>query len=268
MSLWCPSCRREISSGKVTCPTCLVDLVDDLDATIHCGHCNRDWPAWMQSCPHCLGELHSDPARTAEAIERVLAAGLHMARPDGVAPFESGPDCTLLRVAPRSNLVFTGPEGFLEATVHSRDRMALPPLSCQDFDGAILFGLSCYEAAPHALVAVDADGAPLGTYLRVGGALDIAIDVRDETSAPVARLVRSPETGDFKLVQTGGGIVGVCTSDDDESDGWIDDQWSLQQTTDRLPLQRLGAVGLVLAAKVLLGRPSPERRGVERDGAE
>jgi hypothetical protein len=261
MSEWCPSCRREWSGGETTCPKCLVDLVADLDATVRCGHCDRDWPVWMQSCPHCLGELHSDPARTAEAIAEVLAAGLHMPRPTGRAPFESGPDCTVLRVAPRSGLVITGPEEFLEAAVHSRDRMALPPLSCQDFDGTVLFGLTRYEAAPHALVAVGADGAPLATYLQVGSMLDPIIDVRDETSAPVAHLVRSPETREFELSETGGGILGVCRSVDDEADGWIDDRWSFRQTADRLPLQLFGAVGLALAAKVLLGRVSPERRG-------
>jgi hypothetical protein len=262
MTRWCPSCRREWDD-KVACPVCLVDLVDDLDATVRCHHCDRDWPAWMQSCPHCLGELHPDPVRTAEGLGQLLAAGLHVPRPDGVAPFASGPDCTVQRVAPRSGLVFTGPEGFLEATVRSRDRMAVPPLSCQDFDGTVLFGLSRYEAAPHALVAVDADGAPLATYLRVGTALDAAIDVRDETSAPVARLTRSPRSHEMELVETGGDILAICHSFDDESDGWVDDQWSLRQTADRLPLQRLGAAGLVLAAKVLLGRPSPERRGAE-----
>ncbi|HEX8770984.1 MAG TPA: hypothetical protein VF711_09485 [Acidimicrobiales bacterium] len=155
----------------------------------------------------------------------------------------------------------TGPEEFLEATVRSRDHMALAPMSCQDFDGSVLFGLTRYEAAPHALVAVGADGAPLATYLQVGSPFEPAIDVRDETSAPVARLVRSSERHDFELIETGGGLLAICRSADNQSDGWVDDQWSLQHTADRLPLQLFGAVGLVLAAKALLGRTSPERRG-------
>lgn len=260
---WCPSCRREWQDGQTACPACLVSLVDDLDATVRCHHCNKDWPVWMQSCPRCLGELHPDPIRAAEGLGRILAAGLHVPRPDGVAPFASGPDCTLQRVAPRSGLVFIGPEGFLEAAVQSRDQMAIPPLSCQDFDGTILFGMSRYEAAPHALVAVDAGGVPLATYLRIGTSLAPAIDVRDETSAPVARLTRSRRTHEMELVETGGDVLAICRSSDNESDGWVDDQWSLSQTADRLPLQPLGAAGLVLAAKVLLGRPSPERRAQE-----
>src|SRR5436853_125258 len=110
MSGWCPSCRREWSDRQTTCPQCLIDLVGDLNATVRCKHCDRAWPVWMQSCPDCLGELHSDPARTADAIAQVLAAGLHMPRPAGRSPFQSGPDCTVLRVAPRSGLVITGPE--------------------------------------------------------------------------------------------------------------------------------------------------------------
>jgi hypothetical protein len=261
LSRWCPSCRREWDGGQVTCTTCLVDLVDDLSETVRCKHCEREWPTWMQSCPHCLAELHHDPARAAEGMAQLLGSGMHLPRPDGLSPFESSADCTLMRVAPRSGLIFIGTEGFLEATVKSRDRAARPPMSCRDIDGTVLFGMTRYDAAAHALVAVAPDGAPIATYLRVGAPSNPAIDVRDETSAPVARLVPIGGTKDFDLVETGGGVLGVCSSVDDESDSWVDDQWSLHHTTDRLPLRRLGAVGLVLAAKVLFGRANPERRG-------
>lgn len=243
------------------CTACLVDLVDDLAEKVRCGHCEREWSAWMQSCPNCLGELHHDPARVAEGLAHLIGSGMHLPRPDGRLPFESSADCTLKRVAPRSGLIFIGTEGFLEATVKSRDGAARPPMSCQDIDGTVLFGMSRYEAAAHALVAVAPDGAPIATYLRGGGALDPTIDIRDETSAPVARLIPTPGTTEFNVVETGGGVLALCSSVDDESDLWVDDHWSLQHTTDRLPLQRLGAIGLVLAAKALLGRANPERRG-------
>ncbi len=51
---------------------------------------------------------------------------------------------------------------------------------------------------------------------------------------------------------------------DHEIDGWIDDQWWLQPAG-RLPLRRLAAVAMVLAAKVLLGRPWPARAGADAE---
>jgi hypothetical protein len=46
---------------------------------------------------------------------------------------------------------------------------------------------------------------------------------------------------------------------DQESDGWVDDEWSLRLLVppDELPLRPLAAVALLLAAKVLLGRAAP-----------
>jgi hypothetical protein len=84
--------------------------------------------------------------------------------------------------------------------------------------------------------------------------------VRDETSAPVARLVGRRDG--FDLVETGGGTLATMGRSDHEIDGWIDDQWWLQPAG-RLPLRRLAAVAMVLAAKVLLGRPWPVRAGAE-----
>ncbi|MDP1807127.1 MAG: hypothetical protein Q8K72_18265, partial [Acidimicrobiales bacterium] len=86
------------------------------------------------------------------------------------------------------------------------------------------------------------------------------MDVRDETSAPVARLVQRREG--FDLTETGGGTLAGMGRSDHEIDGWIDDQWWLQPAG-RLPLRRLGAVAMVLAAKVLLGRSWPARAGAE-----
>jgi hypothetical protein len=189
----------------------------------------------------------------------VLGAGGHLFRPESLALFRDGPSCTLLRLSGRGGLAFLGGDGFVEATVDSAEGGARPPLACQDVAGPELFELVRYEAADDALVAMGVDGAPLATFLRAGD--DIA--VRDETSAPAAtlRAVR----GGFELVETGGAVLATAGTTDDEVDGWRDDQWWLRPTGARLPLRPLAAVALVLAAKVLLGRPFPVPAGSEGD---
>lgn len=251
MNRWCPSCRQAWPAERVVCPDCLVDLVDDPDAVVRCPHCGRDWPATMASCPNCLAELRPDPEVAAEAMGRILAMGGHLPRPAGTAPFVDGPACTLLRLSARGSLVYVGSDGLIQAAVAGSEGRAVPPLACQDA-GDVLFRLLPYEPAEAALVAIDAGDAPLATFLRVGTALD----VRDETSAPVARLVRRGEG--FHLVETGGGTLATMGRVDHEIDGWVDDQWWLQPASP-LPLRRLGAVAMVLAAKVLLGRAWPVR---------
>ena len=244
------------------CPDCLVDLVADPSATLRCRHCGKDWPATMQSCPVCLAELRPDPAAVVDALSRILELGGHLYRPEGVAPFAGGPACTLLRLSGRGSLAFLGEDGLVEASVTGQGGHATPPLTCSDHDGSVLFRMLAYEAAERALVAVAADGAALATYLRTG----TVIDVRDETSAPVARLVR--RRGDYELVETGGGVLAGLGTTDVEHEGWVDDQWWLQPAPGghRLPLRPLAAVGLVLAAKVLLGRPYPTK--VSEPGTE
>ena len=237
------------------CPDCLVELVDDPEATVRCRHCGRDWPATMASCPNCLAELRPDPEAALEAMGRILAMGGHLPRAAGTAAFADGPACTLLRLAGRGPLVYIGADGLIQAAVAGSEGRAVPPLTCQDA-GDVLFRLEPYEPVEAAVVAVGAGGAALGTFLRAAN----GIDVRDETSAPVARLVRGRDG--FDLVETGGGPLATMGRTDHEIDGWIDDQWWLQPAG-RLPLRRLGAVAMVLAAKVLLGRPWPVRAGEE-----
>lgn len=251
MNRWCPSCRKSWPAERVVCPDCLVGLVDDPDATLRCRHCGRDWPATMASCPNCLAELAPDPDAALEAMGRILARGGHLPRAAGTAPFADGPACTLLRLAARGPLVYIASDGLVQASVAGSEGRAVPPLSCND-GGDLLFRLVAYEPAEAAVVAVGADGAALATFLRSG----TGMDVRDETSAPVARLVRGRDG--YDLAETGGGTLAGLGRSDHEIDGWIDDQWWLQPAG-RLPLRRLGAVALVLAAKVLLGRTSPER---------
>ena len=209
----------------------------------------------MASCPNCLAELRPDPEAALEAMGRILAMGGHLPRAAGTAPFADGPACTLLRLAGRGPLVYIGSDGLIQAAVGGSDGRAEPPLACTD-GGDVLFRLMLYEPAEAAVVAIGADGAALGTFLRAGD----GVDVRDETSAPVARLIRRREG--FDLVETGGGILAAMGCSDHEIDGWVDDQWWLQPAA-RLPLRRLASVAMVLAAKVLLGRPWPVRAGAE-----
>jgi hypothetical protein len=257
---WCPACRKAWPAERAVCPDCLVDLVADPDAMVRCRHCGRDWPARMASCPSCLAELRPDPDAALEAMGRILAMGGHLPRAAGTVPFADGPACTLLRLSARGALVYIGSDGLIQAAVAGSEGRAVPPLACQDA-GEVLFRLVPYEPAAAALVAVGADGAALATFLRTGA----GVDVRDETSAPVARLVRRRDG--FELVETGGGTLAGVGRADHEIDGWIDDQWWLQPAG-RLPLRPLAAVAMVLAAKVLLGRPWPVRAGERPEDEE
>lgn len=275
MSRWCPACRREWPDDREACPRCLAPLVDDLEATVVCRHCGTVCPARMQSCTSCLAELRSDPTRVAEGLTATLALGRRLPRPAGSAPFDRGIDCSLLRTAAGASLVYCGPDELMEASVEGLDRRAVPPLRCVDFDGSLLFRLNRYEAADDAVVAVDTDGAALGTYLRAAlpvggwaGASAVGLQVRDETSAPAATLTPPRRAGaNFELVETGGGVLATCSRFDADLDGWIDDQWSLRVMAD-LPLRPLAAVALLLAAKVLLGRPSPTPIQHERSASD
>ncbi len=236
---------------------------DALSATTRCRHCGQDWPVRMQSCPDCLSELVLDPDRAADILSTTLALGFYPSLPAGSVPFKHGPACTLLRARPHSSLIFVGDEGFLEAHVEGRDHRAVAPLACVDLDGRPFFRLDRYQAADDALVAYGALGAALGTYLRVEGGTHPVIDVRDETSAPVAALRAAPGgVGDgLLLVETGGSAVAQVTYAEVERDGWVDDEWSMRPLVDvdRLPLQPMAAVALLLAAKMLVGRVTPTR---------
>lgn len=153
--------------------------------------------------------------------------------------------------------MYVGSDGLEEASVSGSHGRAVPPLACAD-GGTVLFRLVAYEPAEDSVVALGAAGAALATFLRSGN----GIDVRDETSAPVARLVS--RRGGYGLVETGGGTLAEVGRHDVETDGWIDDQcWPQPAGRPRPPLRTVAAVALVLAAKVLLGRPWPARAGEE-----
>ena len=74
MKRWCPSCGKAWPAERPACPDCLVELVDDPQATVVCRQCERRCPARMQSCPSCLAELRPDPEAAAEALGALLAA--------------------------------------------------------------------------------------------------------------------------------------------------------------------------------------------------
>jgi hypothetical protein len=240
------------------CPDCLTPLVDDLAATVRCRHCGKDWPASMESCPDCLALLRVDPAEAAKALGDILGAGARVLRPEHLPAFRDGPSCWLGRLAGGGGLVLTGRDDFVEAEVGGSGGSAVPPLTCRDVDGTVLFRLDRYEPVEDALVATGAGGAPLGTYIKAGRGME----VRDETSAPVAAL--RPVRGGYQLVETGGDVLATCEVVDAERGGWIDDEWSLQVRAAELPLKPLAVVAMVLAAKVMFGQPSPYRAPAER----
>lgn len=254
----CPSCRLEWPDERETCPRCMASLVDDLDATITCPECGQVCPARMQSCTSCLALLRPQEVDLGPDLARALSSGLRMHRPADRPPFVAGPGCSLLRLRPQAGLVLCGVDGLIEANVAGPGIRARPPLVCGT-DGAVLFRLDVYGAARRAVVAVGPDGASLGTYLRVGGVLSEQIDVRDETSAPVARFEPVHRGSGYHVVETGGDVIATGERTDVEEDLWVDDQWSLMPTTAELPMRPLALVALVVAAKVLLGRPEPAR---------
>lgn len=262
----CPSCQREWPAERDTCPRCLASLVDDLDATITCPECGRACPSRMHSCPGCLALLRPNEVDLGPDLVRAISTGLRMHRPADRLPFAGGPSCTLLRLRPQAGLVLCGAEGLIEANLTGSGIRARPPLMCSA-DGATLFRLDVYDAADRALVAIGGHGAPLATYLRTGGPLSEQIEIRDETSAPVARLERSASCGLLRVVDTRGHDIGAAGREDVEQDGWVDDQWSVSTIGTDLPMKPLAFVALAVAAKCLLGRPAPVRlrEPAERD---
>jgi RNA polymerase subunit RPABC4/transcription elongation factor Spt4 len=249
----CPACGGAWSEDHEVCPHCLAALVADLDATIACPQCGHVCPTRMQTCPSCFALLRAEDIDPSAAISLSRSLGVPMGRPEGRAAFASGPGCTLKRLSGRSMLVLLGVDGFVEATVpDSAESMSLP-MECVD-DDRLLFRLEPYEAVAESVVATDAVGVPIATYLAGGGGLD----VRDETSAPVARLTRDFDRGGFRLVETGGRVLAQADVADVEQGGWLDDQWTITPHPGvQPPLQDLALVALAVAAKLLLGHRTP-----------
>jgi len=267
----CPSCGTVVTTRRETCPGCLAVLVDHVEGEVTCPACGQPAPAWRQTCAACLALLRPDPDEVDAVLARALGEGRRLHRRAGRAPFSLGPACSVVRLVLPGPLVLCGADGAVEADVTGRDLEAVPPLWVGS-GSELLFRLDRYGAAERALVAVEPDGTPLGTYLRGGSVLEPVIDVRDETSAPVARL--TPASGGaagYRLVETGGVLLAVGEAREVERDGWRDDEWSLTPVSARLPLQPLAFVALALAMKVFLGllEPTPPGRSArDADGEE
>ena len=55
----------------------------------------------------------------------VIAKGGRLPRPAGRRPFAHGVACTLLRLSPNADLLYTGPDEFVEATVRGYRRSSV-----------------------------------------------------------------------------------------------------------------------------------------------
>jgi hypothetical protein len=211
----------------------------------------------MVSCPICLAELHPDAGA---ALADAFAEGRPAHRAAGERPFSRHAPVTVRRLHANSALVYLTAGLLIEANVVERRR----GFDCVDIAGPTLFGLRHYDALEDpALVATDADGDPLAVFVMRTDA-GRRLDVRDETSAPCARL--EPRPGGFDLIETGGGRLAACDPEDIVyDDGWVDDSWTLTPIDEKpSPLQPFALLALPLAAKALLGRREPEARPVAK----
>jgi hypothetical protein len=218
----------------------------------------------MQSCPVCFAVLRASDLDLQRAFEESMRTGRPMPRPPGRPAFAEGPDCSVHRLSAGGPLVVVGRDGFVEATIKGSAPRIHLPLRCAAGDEE-LFRLERYAAAPRALVAVGPDRAPLATFLAEGLGTAAAIDVRDATSAPVARVVVDEARVGFEVVETGYRARARIDRDDIEDDDWVDDGWSIEliERDGERPwtaLPPMALVALAVAVKVLWGRPAATRR--------
>lgn len=261
MERWCPACGKAFQTERETCPDCLANLVDHLEAELVCAHCGHPCRATMETCPACLTLLHEDATneRVDEGIVRLLASGTRLIRPAKLPLFRDGPSCALTRFTPEGGMILSGRDALVEAYIDSPSNRAVSPMFCRDVTGDKLFRLAPYEASPRSLVAFDEHDAPLAIYQRHENPLERSLLVRDETSAPAARLQPSASARfDYELVETGGPVIAGVMARDEVSQDWVDDTWSLHQVGSQLPFKLFGAIGILLAAKTFFGRVEPE----------
>src|SRR3954447_20949711 len=166
---------------------------------MRCLTCHRDWPEEYRWCPQCLEGLLRDGDPDVRRPRLVRDAGS--------PPFSTGTHFIVHQLSPGGSIVYTGPDGMLEANVvlmrrgdgHER-------LTCVSQSGDTVFYMAVYEARAGALSCMAADDLPLASYVLQDG----DIDVRDGTGAPVATLYRV----NHRLVETGGQAVALCTRED------------------------------------------------------
>jgi hypothetical protein len=214
----------------------------------------------MDACPNCFTAIGSDGdgPRIEDGMVQLLTSGTRLIRPAKFERFRDGPSVTLARFGMQGSLVLTGRDYFIEAYVETPNNQATIPMECRDVTGEPLFRVAKYEASPRSIVAIDAHGTPIAIYQRHESMMNRSMLVRDETSAPAARLQPSTtDRFDYELIETGGtAIAGVMVHNEETAD-WSDDVWSLQQVGKRLPFKLFGSIGILLAAKVFFGQTLP-----------
>jgi hypothetical protein len=203
----------------------------------------------MAMCPKCLAELRPDPAA---ALEEAMSSGHSAYRATGVAPFSQGDAFTLRRLTADGALVYLSADVLIEAHVNEESDHYV----CRDIEGPVLF---TFRRVGDVWLAATAKGLPLAAFeLRRDAGW--RIDVRDEASAPCARLVPQGD-GHYDLVETGGSRIGTCDKDvrvlDDD---WQDEAWSVALLGGKAPLVGLAVAAIPLAVRVLVGHQGPSRR--------
>ncbi len=216
----------------------------------------------MKSCPECLASLQTE--EVGEAALSLLRSVRHMMRPARFPRFRAGARCTLTRVSAQGSLAIIGQDAFVECYVDTRDNLAVTPMRAIDVDGTLLFTVRDYQASANGLVITDANETPVASYHLRSFGLTAEIDIRDETSAPVARLQSSATLEwDYDLIETGGKLLAAISRRESTTDELTDDSWTLRQISDTLPLKLYGAIGITLAAKLMLGQVRPYATGSE-----
>jgi hypothetical protein len=208
---------------------------------VQCPWCGVDTRPTFARCIECGRDIHRRPP-TDQVVVRA-----------GTRPFDDTADCSLHRRRHDGTLWYAAPNGLLCAQVaeapDGRRR-------CIALDGTPVFDVDDYDAAVGGSVVVtdpaDAD-RPLATYV-VEGVLLPAVSVRDDASAPVARLTGSDSL--LHLRETGGSDVAVVERRRMQLPGcWVDDRWELRVARELPTLDRRALVAVLLLCRALFSLP-------------
>ena len=196
-------------------------------------------------CPWCGVETRPTFARCIECgrnLERHDPPSLVV--PAGTVPFAATANCSLRRRRHDGALWYAGPDGLLLAQMDDGRCVAL--------DGTVVFATHLYgPGGPESIVVTDPNDSdrPLGAHV-VERAVPPVIEVRDETSAPVARLT------DGSLRETGGGVVATVSRRPIHlPERWVDDEWILDVSRELPTLDRRALVAVLLVCRTLLSLP-------------
>jgi hypothetical protein len=121
--------------------------------------------------------------------------------------------------------------------------------TCLDMADTPLFVVERYRAVGEASYTVTRPGGdPLATYVGTGSGLE----VRDGTSAPVARL--EPVNRRFEIIETGGDMVAFCWREPCLLGNVMDERWGLVVFDRPHVLHRLALVAAPLVCWLLWQR--------------